>query len=185
MWAIGLLALVTLAVLEGWHAVGAFAPVVLALGYWVWLLFWYPRVAIEPSGVEIRNPCRTFRVSWPAIVSVETRWALTIRTASRRIEAWSATASGRYTRGVSAAEVRGVPIERRGSTIVARPSDLPSTASGLAGLVIRRTWESISAKGWLESGAVEGEGVHASTPRWPLLVAIALPVLALIVALTV
>ncbi len=184
LWALGALALVATAVLAGWRDLAGLGPIVVALGYWVWLLFWYPRIAIEPSGVEVRNPFRTFRISWPAITDVDTRWALTIRTANRRIEAWSATAGGRYRRQLSGAEAHGVPVERRGEQVVARPSDLPSTSSGLAALVIRRTWESIEAKGWLSSGAIEGDGVTVAVPAWPLVVAIALPVIAAVLALT-
>jgi len=186
MWVLGAVALVSLVWLQGWLPLVAFAPIIVAACYWVWLLFWYPRIVIEPGGVEVRNPFRTFHVSWPAITDVDTRWALTIRTAGRRVEAWSAPASGRYAAGVRAAEVRGVPVERRdGMVVVARPSDLPSSSSGLAGLVIRRTWESIREQGWLDSGAVEGSGVRVRTPAWPLVVAIALPLVALVAALSI
>jgi len=186
MWLLGAVAMVSLVWLQGWLPLAAFAPIIVAACYWVWLLFWYPRIVIEPGGVEVRNPFRTFHVSWPAITAVDTRWTLTLRAGKRRIDAWSAPASGRYAGGVRAAEVRGVPVERRdGGVVVARPSDLPSTSSGLASLVIRRTWESIREQGWLDSGAVEGTGVRVRTPAWPLAVAIALPLVALITALSI
>lgn len=61
------------------------------------LLFWLPRVRVTPARVEILNPFRTYRVTWPAIREVGTRWSMTLYTAGGRIEAWAAPAPGPLT----------------------------------------------------------------------------------------
>jgi hypothetical protein len=68
-----------------------------------WLAFWAPRIVIQASGITIVNPFRTFVLTWASVLSVETRWVLTVVTANRRIAVWAAP---RQRRGVTGIEVR-------------------------------------------------------------------------------
>ncbi|GAA4158568.1 hypothetical protein GCM10022286_11610 [Gryllotalpicola daejeonensis] len=75
-------------------------------------------------------------------------------------------------------DLQGIPD----STFMAgsiRPSDIPSSDSGLAALYVRRYWDELHGAGYLDSGAVEGTGV---TTRWLGREAAALIALAIIAA---
>lgn len=155
-----------------------------AVGYWMWLLFWYPSVTVAPSGVTVANPFRTFVVTWPAIRDVDTKYALTLVTASGRVQAWGAPAAGRYAASnvQGRGEARRIPTERRGDSAVARPSDLLGVPSGLAAYTVRETWTALRDAGWLQSGALEGEGVTVRLNTLLVVLAIALPVAGVAIA---
>jgi Bacterial PH domain len=132
--------------------------------YAVWILFWSPSVTIAPSGVTVRNLLRSYDVSWPAIQRVDTKFALTLFTASAKIVAWSAPQPGRFSAmRTSRAEIRNLPESSYGPGGGIRPGDLPSSASGLAALYVRRYWEQLRDAGYLDSGIVEGTGL---TVHW-------------------
>ena len=136
-----------------------YAPVILFMGYLVWLALWSPSVTIAPSGVTVRNLIRSFSVSWPAIKRIDTRFALTLFTHELKITAWSAPAPGRFA-SYRAARVDLTKLPE--STYAAgaiRPGDIPSSDSGLAALYVRRYWEQLREAGYLDSGVVEGTGV--------------------------
>jgi hypothetical protein len=131
--------------------------------YAVWILFWSPSVTIAPSGVTVRNLLRSFDITWPAIVRVDTKFALTLYTAKRKIVAWSAPQPSRFAAiRTSRAEIRHLPESSYAGGGI-RPGDLPASASGLAALYVRRYWEQLRDAGHLDSGVVEGEGI---TARW-------------------
>ncbi|MEP6843559.1 MAG: PH domain-containing protein, partial [Pseudolysinimonas sp.] len=80
-----------------WRDLLGFLPLGVTVVYLCWLVFWYPCVIVEPSGVTVRNPLRSFAVSWPAIVRIDTRYALTLfRKDGKRVVAWSAPSPSRY-----------------------------------------------------------------------------------------
>jgi hypothetical protein len=146
--------------------------------YLCWLLFWYPSVTVEPSGVQVRNPLRTFQVSWPAIVRIDTRFALTLFTkTTRKIVAWSAPSPSRYA-GINTVRPdlsalnpsvgqKVIDADNFGNTSPTgddRPGtvklgDVPRSESGLAALHVRRAWASLRDAGYLDSGVLEGTGV--------------------------
>jgi len=143
-----------------------FAPVIALVAYVLWIVMWAPSVTIAPSGVTVRNLLRTHVVSWPAIERIDTRFALTLYTASAKIVAWSAPAPSRFAAGRAA---RNSTLEYLPeSTYVAgaiRPGDIPQSDSGLAALYVRRYWEQLRDAGHLSSGTVEGTGI---TTTWQL-----------------
>ena len=157
-----------------WRDALGFTPLAAAVVYVCWLLFWYPSVTVEPSGVQVRNPLRTFQVSWPAIVRIDTRYALTLFTkTTKKIVAWSAPSPSRYA-GINTVrpDLSGLN-PRRGQKIVdaddiglnppkadsVRLGDVPRSESGLAALHVRRAWAALRDAGYLDSGVLEGTGV--------------------------
>lgn len=136
-----------------------YVPVILLMGYLVWLLMWSPSVTIAPSGVTVRNLVRSFDLSWPAIRRIDTRFALTLYTSLLKITAWSAPAPGRFAAyRLARGEIGKLPESTYAAGAI-RPGDIPSSDSGLAALYVRRYWEQLRDAGYLDSGVVEGTGV--------------------------
>lgn len=158
-----------------------FLPALAFALFGTWLLFWYPSVTVAPWGVTVRNPLRTFEVSWPAIEDVETRYALTLITVRGRIQAWSAPAPSRWTAvAARSADVRSVhPDSVRDDGTIAM-GDIPSSPSGGVAVLVRRTWSALRDAGHLDHGAIEGTGVRARWNARPLAIAGALLVIAVI-----
>lgn len=157
---VGAFGLVSLFTEGGLHELARFGVVGLAGVYLCWMLFWFPSVTVGPAGVTIRNIARTHQISWPAVVAVETRYALTVRTTTGKFVAWSAPSPGRYAgRTSTAPELRS---QGKGPREVAL-GDIPRSESGLAALVVRQRWDALKAAGYLDSGAIEGTGV---VTRW-------------------
>lgn len=165
-----------------WRDAIAFTPLAAAVVYLCWLLFWYPSVTVEPSGVQVRNPLRTFQVSWPAIVRIDTRYALTLFTrTTKKIVAWSAPSPSRYA-GINTVrpDLSGlnpnvgqklIDADNFGDmapTTLDKPGtvklgDIPRSESGIAALHVRRAWAALRDAGYLDSGVLEGTGV---VTRW-------------------
>ena len=156
-----------------WRDAIGFTPLAAAVVYVCWLLFWYPSVTVEPSGVQVRNPLRTFQVSWPAIVRIDTRYALTLFTkTTRKIVAWSAPSPSRYAgintvrpdlSGLNPSRARGDDAQTTGleapQVDSVKLGDTPRSESGLAALHVRRAWAALRDAGYLDSGVLEGTGV--------------------------
>lgn len=182
-----------------WRDALGFTPLAVVVVYLCWLLFWYPSVTVEPSGVRVRNPLRTFQVSWPAIVRIDTRYALTLFTrTTKKIVAWSAPSPSRYA-GINTVRPDlsglnpnlgrtsdGVDAQREGLTRPAVDSvklgDIPRSESGLAALHVRRAWTALRDAGYLDSGVLEGTGVVTRWNAVPLGAAGILIVLAVLAA---
>jgi hypothetical protein len=141
-------------------------PVVL-LGWGAWLLYLRPFVRVSEGFVEVSNIVRTYRVPWSDIETIESRFALTIRTRSgRTIRAWAAPAPGaRQALSTQRADVAHTP----GDDDTRRPSDAEGTASGdAAGLVRRELDRHRREDSPLSSAPAAGEAVVT----WhPLLIA--------------
>lgn len=209
VWCVCAAALVTMVVTGRWLDLARFGLVAGLAAYVMWLLFWSPSVTISPRGVEVRNLLRVHDVSWPAIQNIDTKYALTLITASRKVVAWAAPAPSRYATmratGQSALAHREMSVQggftagdalvdrpnervRRGdlqglpaSTFYdgsIRPSDIPTSDSGLAALYVRRYWEELRDAGHLSSGAIEGTGVKTRWLRREAAVLVALAIVA-------
>ena len=134
-------------------------PLSIAIVYLCWLVFWYPYVGVDPSGVTIRNIARTHHLTWPAITGVETRYALTLVTRTGRVVAWAAPTGSRYVGSrATGRELRESKVPGVESGAIT-PGDSPASGSGLAALYVRRTWDRLREAGYLDSGVVEGTGV--------------------------
>jgi hypothetical protein len=163
VWAVCAVALVTIVATGRWGDLARYGALAVLAGYAMWLAFWSPSVTISLAGVQVRNLLRVHEVSWPAIRNVDTKYALTLFTPKGKVVAWAAPAPSRYaTMRATRSDAHGLPE----STFLLgsiRPSDIPSSDSGLAALYVRRYWEELRAAGHLDSGTVEGTGV---TTRW-------------------
>jgi len=182
-----------------WRDALGFTPLGVVVVYLCWLLFWYPSVTVEPSGVRVRNPLRTFQVSWPAIVRIDTRYALTLFTrTTKKIVAWSAPSPSRYAgintvrpdlsglnpnlgRTSDGVETPGEGLSRPAVDSV-KLGDIPRSESGLAALHVRRAWTALRDAGYLDSGVLEGTGVVMRWNAVPLGAAGILIVLAVLAA---
>ncbi|MFC5501001.1 PH domain-containing protein [Lysinimonas soli] len=147
---------VSLLVSARWDVALRATPAVMLVGAGAFVLFWMPRVELSPADLRIVNPLRTRRISWPAIVDIETRWSLTIDTAGGRVTAWAAPAPGPASQlgRMRRDAYNRVSINDRG---VSRGNELARS------LVVRQ-WEAYRDEGVL--GAVEGAGVTTSW-NWP------------------
>jgi hypothetical protein len=136
---------------DGATLLRAAAPLALT-GFGSYALFWAPRVRITPADIELVNPLRTIRITWPAVEDIETRWSLVVTAGKRRYPAWAAPREG----GV--ARVR--PGSRPGSMLSddARQRMRANVPEGaLAGAIALRQWQEYRDRGLL--GVVEGQGV--------------------------
>jgi hypothetical protein len=140
-----------------------------AAAYIAWWLAWFPAVVIADDGVTIRNPVRTIAVPWHSLVTVDTKYSLTLVTASARYNAWSAPAPGLF--GVQRAQpdhVRGLPETTYGPAGSVRPGDLANSDSGTAAYYVRQRWSELLASGAVEPGLAEASRARISV-NWKVL----------------
>lgn len=136
----------------------------LLLAYAGWALFWHPAVIVAEQDVVLRNPLRTISVPWAALVTVDTKHALTLVTPGRRYVAWAAPAPGILgTMSARRENLRNLPETTYGPARSVRPGDLSHTDSGQAARLVRDRWERKSADGSLLAGEAESTPVHV---RW-------------------
>jgi hypothetical protein len=131
----------------------------------VWALLWNPQVIVGDQEVVIVNVLRTIVVPWPALIDVDTKYSLSLRTPRGNYAAWAAPAPGRTSLAIARRAER-----RHGSSAQvpaiggrSRPGDLITTESGEAAYLVRERWNKL-----VESGAIEA-GIADSTPvtiRW-------------------
>jgi hypothetical protein len=127
----------------------------------VWALYWMPRVEVLEHAVIVRNPFSSWQVPWAAIQRIDTKWALTLFTEKRRVEAWAAPASGRYTVfRLGPDDVKVTESARVAGAI--RPGDTLSSESGAAANHIRRHWEQLR-----DDGLLDGDAEQRAVRRTP------------------
>ncbi len=132
-------------------------PLVALISLLVWATFWNPAVQVSNGGVRLVNVWRTVDVPWPAILRIETKWALTLVTEYGEFPAWAAPAPGARS-AIRLGQRSGgstVPISAPGSTGAIRPGDLPGTNSGAAAVVIRQHWDDLREAGHLDNPRLE------------------------------
>jgi hypothetical protein len=154
-----------------------------ALAYLTWWLAWYPAVVVGDTEVTLRNPLATIKVPWNALVTVDTRYALTLVTPRRKYTAWAAPAPGIF--GVQRARadhVRGLPETTYGPAGSIRPGDLTNSDSGAAAYYVRKRWSELLAAGTVETGAADAATVQVR-PNWGQLIVAAVLLAAAAMAL--
>lgn len=131
-------------------------PVVLG-AVLVYAVLWRPSVAVSADGVTLVNVLRTIVVPWPALIDVDTRFSLSLRTPGGTFSAWAAPAPGRAGAAVAnRAERRHGPHSPTPSIGGrARPGDLISTESGEAAYMVRERWNELVEAGLVEVGVAE------------------------------
>lgn len=135
-------------------------------GLFGWVVLWRPHMVISDDGIRVVNVFSTADVPWAALVHVDTRFALTLVTPSRRVVVSSAPAPGRI--GVAMArrqEQRGgraVPDAESGGR---RAGDMLSTDSGDAAYLVRWHWDELRERGAIELGTADSVRVPV-VPHW-------------------
>lgn len=99
-------------------------------------LFWRPRIVWDEQSITLVNPYATTTVPWTMVVDIDTRFALTVVTPSRRYRSSAAPAAGALTMPRGGRDSLG-PDQKGG---VLRKSDALGTDSGDAAYIIRGAW---------------------------------------------
>jgi hypothetical protein len=158
-------------------------PLALAVafvGYW---LFWFPVVRLSESGVTLVNPARTVTVPWVALIAVDTKFALKLRTPHGAYTAWAAPAPG--VTGAYRAKpehVQNLPGTSFGAGGSMRPGDLRNSDSGAAAFLVRTRWAALAESGRLD---VDQTDTSRAAVRWnvPQLVGAAVAAIAVVLVL--
>lgn len=145
-------------------------PAIALVGFGAFALFWAPYVRVGPAAVEIINPLRSYVITWPAILDIQTRWGLTLKTEKLTVSAWASPARSRYASlSQSRRDGFGRPVFVSETSRKPSGDRVPSSVAGLAPMLITEQWERYRDAELL--GSVEGEGV---TVRWHSITAIIL-----------
>lgn len=131
-----------------WVYPGAALGVVLG-----WIALWRPYVAVSDAGVAVQNVTHRVLVPWEALVLVDTRRALSLRTPRATFTAWSAPAPGFLT--AMFATGREVNREARAAGAATRHGDLIGSDSGNAAVVIREQWRARLDAGTVRVGVAD------------------------------
>ncbi|WP_083587139.1 PH domain-containing protein [Agrococcus sp. Marseille-P2731] len=127
---------------------GAVAAVIAVvwLAYAAFVVLWAPALVVDRAGCEIRNPLRTVRVAWEALIHVDTRYSLTLFTPNRRWPVWCAPQAGRLSARRKARRAgdddRDPRDPRNPLDAGMRIGDVPGTESGDAARLVRDRWAS-------------------------------------------
>ncbi|NKX53736.1 PH domain-containing protein [Arthrobacter mobilis] len=174
VWLLAAIGLVVSAATYGAAGLPASVPW-LVLAYLAWWLAWYPAVVVGEMEVTLRNPLATITVPWEALVTVDTRYALTLVTVRRKYSAWAAPAPGIF--GVHRARAEhaaGLPETTYGPAGSIRPGDLSNSDSGAAAYLVRKRWSELLDGGTVDAGAA-GTAAVTVRPNWlPVTVAVVL-----------
>ncbi|GAA3211597.1 PH domain-containing protein [Microbacterium terregens] len=145
-----------------------------------WALFWRPSLRVQEHGITVENVLRTYFVPWPAITSLDTRYALTLHTVSGRVGVWAAPAPGRHrTLGLASKDFDGVGASARGAHGSLRPADAITTPSGNLAQVIRGHWERLRDAGAFAYG-VDPDAMTVTWHRATITVAVVLAIASLV-----
>jgi Bacterial PH domain len=157
-------ALVTFVIVGDLAGLARYCWPLLLSGFLCWMLFWSPSVTVDPAGVVIRNLVRESRITWPAILRVDTKYALTIYTAAGKFTAWSAPApSILQSTTATRLDLEHLPDTSYDARGGIRPGALPKSDSGQASLLVNIRLGELRAAGHLDNPVVEGTGV---VTRW-------------------
>ncbi|MCU1530558.1 MAG: hypothetical protein JWO49_129 [Arthrobacter sp.] len=164
-WAVAAFGVAVTVVSAGPGALAGTAPLVL-LAFLGWQLFWMPAVVVHDGGITLENPFRSITVPWPALVHVDTRFALTLITADKSYASWAAPAPGIWGgRNSRPDDLQGLPAITYGPGKSVRPGDLKSTDSGQAARLVRARWHELVESGGLAAGDAATTAVKV-TVRW-------------------
>lgn len=147
-----------------WEVTIRATPAVLLAAVLIFALFWMPRIELDPGELRVVNPFRSYRISWPAIRGIDSRWSLTLDTVRGRITAWAAPSPGVFSQ---------LGRLRRDAFRVTLSAQRETRGAEQARQLVVQQWEAYRDQGIL--GAVEGEGV---TRRWNLPLVLVVAVLA-------
>lgn len=125
----------------------------------VWAVLWAPHVTVDDEAVTVANVLTEHRVPWPALIHVDTRYALVLHTPRKKVSATGAPAPG------ALGAVRSARARRRSDSAPGqgvRPGDLPTTDSGRAAELVRDRWDALRDAGQIEAGVADETPVTTS-----------------------
>lgn len=125
----------------------------LALAGWVGL--WHPAVIVDDAAATLVNVARTVTVPWAALIDVDTKYALTLRTPGHAYPAWAAPAPGRAGAAMARRNERSAGPRQALSTERSRPGDLLASESGQAAHLVRARWQELIDAGRVEAGVAD------------------------------
>ncbi len=128
-------------------------------------VLWRPCVVVDDEGVTLVNVTRSVHVPWAALIDVDTKYALTLRTPARAYTAFAAPSPGGagtlHARSLERrGGARGLPADVAGR---ARPGDLAGTDSGDAAYLVRSRWHELREAGRIDLGVAHETRPHV---RW-------------------
>ncbi|MBX3117124.1 MAG: PH domain-containing protein [Cryobacterium sp.] len=153
IWILCLAGAIAVAV-AGFESAGEYLPSVALFAFIGWAGLWRPSIKVDDSAVTLVNVLSSVQIPWPAIIQIDTRYALTVVTPNHKFPATAAPAPGRLTTVFSRKEV-GRANSQVGSDGRIRPSDLPHTDSGAAAMIIRNKWERLQKEDRIEIGVAD------------------------------
>lgn len=118
-----------------------------------WLVFGKPHVRVTNEGVDVVNPFVSYHVPWPALVHIRTRFAATLITPHRDVQAFAAPGPGRH--AAVMADARDLRAIGRDGAQGAELGELPSAPSGQVAAVVRRRWQALVESGELAAGEAD------------------------------
>lgn len=149
-------------VMSGFGASAEYLPLIALVAFLTGAGLWRPAVRIDEDAVTLVNVLSTVSVPWPALIEVETRYALTLVTPNGRYTATAAPAPGRLATALSKRDLTRIEAQT-GSDGRLRPGDLPNTDSGAAAYLVRDYWKRLVAQERIELGVADTTTV---TRRW-------------------
>ena len=154
------------------------APIAV-VAYLDWMILLRPTVRVDDTGVRLVNVTKTVDVPWEALIQVDTRYSLTLRTPHGNYAATAAPAPGRVNMTFARSEMPGGRAKVRS---MARPSDSTRTDSGAAAYLVRDRWTRLSEADRIELGVAETTPVD-QTWHWKSLVLCAILVVGSLIVL--
>jgi len=118
-----------------------------------WLVFGKPSVRVTDEGVDVVNPFVAYHVPWAALVHIRTRFAATLVTPHREVQAFAAPGPGRH--AAVMADARDLRAIGRTGSEGAELGELPSAPSGQVAAVVRRRWQALVESGKLAAGEAD------------------------------
>lgn len=153
-------------VYDGWPKALYTIPWLTLVAWCAWAMFWAPAVAVDDSGIQLRNVLRTITIRWPAVQAIDTRWSLAIKTGTGTYHAWAAPAPGRTrVRPLTKGETTSMPRSAWVAKDVIGYGDLPSSLSGSAAALVRAKFDELTEAGHLDNPKPEHP---APLMRWHL-----------------
>ncbi|MEO8908200.1 MAG: PH domain-containing protein [Microbacteriaceae bacterium] len=166
IWALTAVLMVTTLITGGPGRALAIVPSAF-FALFAWTALWRPYVRVADAGVRIRNVLRTIDVPWPALINVDTRYALTLYTPGHEYAAWAAPAPGRTGTNIARRAENNGRVEAAPSVNgQVRPGDLLASESGQAAQIVRDHWQKLRDSGAIEIGVAEETGVPTHWHWW-------------------
>lgn len=144
-----------LAVVVSGNAVSVtYLPLIALVAWLTWAGLWRPSLSLDDERITVTNVFATTSIPWPALIQVDTHYALTLVTPHRRVSVTVAPAPGRLSTALSKNDMKGIaaPV---GSDGTVQAGDLPSSDSGAAAHLVRQRWNTLLEEGRIEIGTAE------------------------------